>query len=120
MLVAKNRLPMQETQETRIQSMGWEDPLEEGTATHSSTLAWRISWTEEHGGLLSTGCKESGTTERLHFHFHSLEETLILGKTEGWRRKWQPLLVFLPGESHGQRSLVGYSPWGCKEEHMTE
>ena len=32
-----------------------------------------------------------------------------------WRRKWQPTPVFVPGESHGQRSLVGYSPWGCKE-----
>ena len=32
-----------------------------------------------------------------------------------WRRKWQPTAVFLPGESHGQRSLVGYSPWGCNE-----
>ena len=31
-----------------------------------------------------------------------------------WRRKWQPSPVFLPGESHGQRSLVGYNPWGCK------
>ena len=31
-----------------------------------------------------------------------------------WRRKWQPTLVFLPGKSHEQRSLVGYSPWGCK------
>ena len=37
-----------------------------------------------------------------------------------WRRAWQPTLVFLPGESHGQRSLVGYSPWGCKESDMTE
>ena len=36
-----------------------------------------------------------------------------VGKTH-WRRKWQPTLVFLPGESHGQRSLMGYSPWGCK------
>ena len=40
-----------------------------------------------------------------------------------WRRKWQPIPVFLPGESHGQRSLVGYSPWGWKEldtsEHRT-
>ena len=32
-----------------------------------------------------------------------------------WRREWQPTPVFLPGESHGQRSLVGYSPWCCKE-----
>ena len=39
---------------------------------------------------------------------------------ESWSRKWQPTLVFLPGESHGQRSLVGYSPWGHKEPNMTE
>jgi len=37
-----------------------------------------------------------------------------------WRRAWQPTPVFLPGESHGQRSLVGYSPWGCKELNWTE
>ena len=37
-----------------------------------------------------------------------------------WRRKWQPITVFLLGESHGQRSLAGYSPWGCKESDMTE
>ena len=38
-------------------------------APHSSTLAWKISWAEEPGGLQSMGCKESDTTERLHFHF---------------------------------------------------
>ena len=37
-----------------------------------------------------------------------------------WRREWQSTPVFLPGKSHGQRSLVGYSPWGCKELDMTE
>ena len=37
-----------------------------------------------------------------------------------WRRACQPSPVFLPGESHGQRSLAGYSPWGCKELDMTE
>ena len=37
-----------------------------------------------------------------------------------WRRAWQSALVFLPGESHGQRSLEGYSPWGCKELDRTE
>ena len=36
-----------------------------------------------------------------------------------WRRIWQPTPVFLPGKSHGQRSLVGYSPWGCTESNMT-
>ena len=37
-----------------------------------------------------------------------------------WRRKWQPTSVFLPGKSHGQRSLVGYRPWGHKELDVTE
>ena len=42
-------------QETWVHFLGWEDPLEEGTATHSSILAWRIPWTEEPGGLQSIG-----------------------------------------------------------------
>ena len=41
--------------ETLVQSLGWEDPLEKGKATHSSILAWRIPWTEESGGLQSMG-----------------------------------------------------------------
>ena len=40
-------------QETRFRSLGWEDPLEKGMATHSSILAWRIPWTEKPGGLQS-------------------------------------------------------------------
>ena len=48
-------LRMQETQETWVPSLGREDPLEEEMATHSSILAWRISWTEELGGLQSVG-----------------------------------------------------------------
>ena len=47
--------------ETWVQSLGWEDPLEEGMATHSSILAWRIPWTEEPGGLQSTGVTKSQT-----------------------------------------------------------
>ena len=46
-LAAKNLPAMQETQEMLVQTLGWEDPLEEGMATHSSILAWRIPWTEE-------------------------------------------------------------------------
>ena len=42
-------------QETWVHSLGWEDPLEKGMATHSSVLAWRIPWTEEPGGLQSMG-----------------------------------------------------------------
>jgi len=41
------------------------------------------------------------------------------GKTP-WRRKWQAAPVFLPGKSHGRRSLAGYSPWSCKKSDMTE
>ena len=47
----KNLPEMQETQETWVQPVGWADPLEEGVATHSSILAWRIPWTEESGWL---------------------------------------------------------------------
>ena len=54
-------------QKAQVQALGQEDPLEKETATHSSIFAWRIPWTEEPGGLQSTGCKESDTTERLHF-----------------------------------------------------
>ena len=42
-------------QETWVRSLGWEDPLEKEMATHSSTLAWKVPWTEERGGLQSTG-----------------------------------------------------------------
>ena len=51
----KNLPTMQDSQETQVQSLGQKDPLEEGTATHSSILAWRIPWTEEPGGLQSMG-----------------------------------------------------------------
>ena len=55
--------------ETQIRSLGQEDPLEKEMETHSSTIAWKIQWTEEPGGLHSMGVTESDTTERLHFHF---------------------------------------------------
>ena len=52
-------------QETQVQFLGWEDPLEEGMATHSSILTWRIPWMEEPGGPQSIGHKESNMTEWL-------------------------------------------------------
>ena len=59
----KNLPAMQEPQETQVRSLGWEDPLNEGRATHSSILAWRIPWTEESGELYSPwDLKESDTT----------------------------------------------------------
>ena len=56
---------MQELQETQVQSLGGEDPLEKKMATHSSILAWRITWTEEPGGVQAKGHKESDMTKRL-------------------------------------------------------
>ena len=56
--MVKNCLPMQETQETWVQPLGWEDPLEEVRETHSNILAWRIPWTEEPDGLLSIGLQK--------------------------------------------------------------
>ena len=47
-------------QETQVQSLGQEDPLKEGIATYSGILAWRIPWTEEPGGLQSTGSQRVG------------------------------------------------------------
>ena len=51
---------MQETKETWVRSLGWEDSLEAGMATYSTILAWRIPWTEEPGGLQSTGSQRVG------------------------------------------------------------
>ena len=56
-------------QETQVQSLGWEDPLEKGMATHSSILAWRTPWTEEPGELQSTGSQSQTWLSDEHFHF---------------------------------------------------
>ena len=102
-LLAQSVKNLPAMQETRVRSLGREDPLEKEMATYSSTLAWRIPWTEEPCGLQSTGARSWTHLKQLN-----------------WRRKWQPTPVFLPGESHGWRSLVGCSPWGHPESDMTE
>ena len=56
----KNTLAMQESQETWVRSLGQEDPLEKGMATHSSILAWRIPWTEKPSGLQSMRSQTAG------------------------------------------------------------
>ena len=70
-------------------------------APHSSTLAWKIPWTEEPGGLQCMGSRRVG---------HDWAISLSLFTFLNWRRKWQPTPVFLPGKSHGERNLAGYSP----------
>ena len=72
-LVAQMVKRLSTMRETQIRSLDWEDPLEKEMAIHSSTIAWKIPWTEEPGraplwGLW--GRKESDMTEQLHFHFH--------------------------------------------------
>ena len=61
------RLPMQELKKTWIQSLCWEDPLEEGMATHSSMLAWEIPWTKESGGLQSMELQKSQAEDTKHY-----------------------------------------------------
>ena len=78
---------------------------------HSSTLAWKIPWMEEPGGLQSMGSRRVG---------HNWATSLSLFTFMHWRRKWQPTLVFLPGESQGLGSLVGCRLWGCTESDTTE
>ena len=72
-------------------------------ATHSSTLAWKIPWMEEPGRLQSLRLWRVG---------HNWATSLSLFTFMHWRRKWQPTPVFLPGESWGQRRLVGCRLWG--------
>ena len=55
-------------QETWVQFLGWDDPLEKEMATHSSILAWEIPWTEEPDGLQPTGSQQSDTTYQVNHH----------------------------------------------------
>ena len=85
--------------------------MEKAMAPHSSTLTWKIPWVEEPGRLQSMGSLRVK---------HDWATSLSLFTFMCWRRKWQPTPVFLPGESHGRRSLVGCSPWGCWELDTTQ
>ena len=77
--------------------------MEKAMASHSSTLARKIPWTEEPGRLQSMG--SLGV-------WHDWATSLSLFTFMHWRRKWQPTPVFLPGESQGRGSLVGCFLWG--------
>ena len=80
-------------------------------APHSSTLAWKIPWMEEPGGVQSMGSLRVG---------HDQATSLSLFTFMHWRRKWHPTPVFLPGESQEWRSLVGCRLWGRTESDTTE
>ena len=74
--------------------------------TLSSTLAWKIPWTEEPGRLQFMGSRRVG---------RNWATSLSLLTFMHWRRQWQPTPVFLPGESQRRGSLVGCHLWGCTE-----
>ena len=97
-LVAQRLKHLPPMRETRVWSLGQEDPLEKEMVTHSSILAWKIPWMEKPGRLQSTGSQRVG---------------------HDWATSPSPSPVFLPEKSHGQRSLAGYSPWGLKESDTT-
>ena len=84
---------------------------EKAMAPHSSTLAWKIPWKEQPSGLQSMG------SLRVR---HNWATSLSLFTFMHWRRKWQPIPVFLPGESQGRGSLVDCHLWGCTESDLTE
>ena len=90
--------------------------LEKAMAPHSSTLAWKIPWTEEPGRL------QSMASWRVE---HDWATSFSLFTFMHWRRKWQPTPVWvawriLPGESQGRGSLVGCCLWDCTESDMIE
>ena len=84
---------------------------EKAMATHFSTLAWKIPWTEEPGGLQSMESHRVGQDWATSFSLFTFMH---------WRRKWQPTPVLLPGESQGRWSLVGCHLCGHTESYMTE
>ena len=80
-------------------------------APHSSTIVWKVPWTEEPGRLQSMGSLRVG---------QGSATSLSLFTFMHWRRKWQPTPVFLPGESQGQGSLMACRLWGRTESDTTE
>ena len=85
----------------QVRSLGWENPLEESTATHSSILAWRILWTEELGGLQSTGSQSRIRLKQLSTH------VFLLSVRAGNKESESHLIVSDSLQPHGLNS-----PWG--------
>ena len=85
--------------------------LEKAMAPHSSTLAWKIPWTEEPARLQSMGL------QRVR---HDWATSLWFFTLMHWRRKWQPTSMFLPGEPQGRGSPVSCPLWGRKESDTIE
>ena len=87
---------------------------------HSSTLAWKIPWTGEPGRLKSIGSQRVGHDLATKQQQYTLVSILGRFNLVWQRRQGDPTPVLLPGKSHGWRSLVGFSPWGCEDLDITE
>ena len=130
-LMAQRLKHLPPMRETRVRSLGREDPLEKEMATHSSILAWRIPWTEEHGGLQSTGSQRVGHDWVTLITYRWCEQPTHWEKTwcwEGLKAKgkraaenegvgWHHRLNGhelgqTPGDSEEQGGLVCCSSWG--------
>ena len=88
---------MQKTQEMQVRSLGQEEPLEKGVATHSSILAWKIPWTEETGRLWSTGSQRVGHNCNFASSMHALPS--LVAMRSPWKSVQPPYLV-LPDAQH--------------------
>ena len=84
----------------------------------SDTTEWlnwtELNWTIKQGLMVTSGSEVKESAR----HYRRCELHPWVRKIP-WRRKWQPIAIFLPGKSHGQRSLVGYNPWSHEELNMT-
>ena len=107
--------------ETWVGSLGWEDPPEKGTPTHSGILAWRIPWTIVHGVA-----KSRTWLSDVHFHFYIYIYIYIYICFSGtfllfqWSKRCSHEFEQVLGVGGGQGSLACGSPWGRKESDMTE
>ena len=137
--MAKNLPIMQETQ---VQSLGWEGPLEKGMATHSSIFAWRIPWTTDPGWTSVPGVSKSRTWLNDEQYYSTLPwaspvaqwlkespcnagDAGDTGSAPGsgkitWRRAWQPTPVFLPWRIPRKEEPGGFQSLGSHRIGMTE
>ena len=104
-------------------NLGWSNGFSEMTLKTQATKE-KINWTPPKPKTFvlqrtqSRKWKDYQKNGRKHLQIIHLMSNLWTGKIP-WRREWQPTPIFLPGKSHGQRSLTGFSSWGCKESDTT-
>ena len=103
-------MSLSELQETVMDREAWHAAIH-GIAKSQTRLS---NWTELN--YVHSGFPDGSVAKNLPENTEDLSSVPGSGRPP-WRRKWQPTPVFLPGEFHGQRSLVGYSPWGCRVGH---